>query len=430
MFLKEFNQQNSVKVNKLSSLLSNQFDVNLKVFPTRAKLEKLHEVANQALVTIRGSYTKFHLEPDYAKFLGLKDLTSTMIAEGMYAESPAYESMCNEVKERVRTLMDSGCTNEEAVSQCMNEYRKDNRWCYEDAVVLPVIEMACEEYMRDCAESKMEVETAVIGEEADTDLNPHLFAALANEVGIATTEQGCLQAIEEKLSLFSQVSGKSRDSIVGFLNGLEEDSVAGGIQMFGRKVAEQNKFTGARKDAIAKGEKEFEVDGKKYKVTGDTSDEKKQAKESMFDDLIADILNEEVDVEQAEVVMAVRALADDIQDHIERIGRMMNEDVPAIADQMRAEMGASQAQQWADATVGTLNGYMETAKSTKAAMDQQVAGLSGEAGADVGGLGDTGMEEPAFGDEMGADMGAEEPAVDDVAAAAGPQDEPLGRAEI
>ena len=270
----------------------------------------------------------------------------------------------------------------------------------------------------------MEVEAAVMGEEADTDLNPHLFAALANEVGVATTEQGCLQAIEEKLGLFSQVSGKSRDSIVGFLNGLEEDSVAGGIQMFGRKVAEQNKFTGARKDAIAKGEDEFEVDGKKYKVTGDTSDEKKQAKESMFDDLINDILNEEVDVEQAEVVMAVRALADDIQDHIERIGRMMNEDVPAIADQMRAEMGASQAQQWADATTGTLNTYMDSAKATKAGMDQQVAGLSGEE--QVGGLGDTGIEEPA----MGAEMPAEEPAVDDIAAAAGPEDEPLGRAEV
>ena len=238
-----------------------------------------------------------------------------------------------------------------------------------------------------------------------------------------------IPSFEEKLGLFSQVSGKSRDSVVGFLNGLDEDALPGGIQMFGRKVAEQNKFTGARKDAIAHGKKEFEVDGKKYAVTGDTEDEKKQAKESMFDDLINDILNEEVDVEQAEVVMAVRALADDIQDQIERLGRMMNEDVPAIADQMRAEMGASQAQQWADATTGTLNGYMEAAKGAKAAMDSQVAGLSGEE--QVGGLGDTGMEDPALGGDMGmdAEMPAEEP-IDDVPAAAGPEEEPLGRAEI
>ena len=56
-------------------------------------------------------------------------------------------------------------------------------------------------------------------------------------------------------------------------------------------------------------------------------DDKKKAKESMSDDTANDILNEEVDVEQAEVTMAVRALADDIQDFVERVGRMVNEDL-------------------------------------------------------------------------------------------------------
>jgi hypothetical protein len=42
------------------------------------------------------------------------------------------------------------------------------------------------------------------------------------------------------------------------------------------EVPEGNEFTDARKKAIDAGETEFEVDGKKYKVTGDTSDEKKQ----------------------------------------------------------------------------------------------------------------------------------------------------------
>ena len=39
---------------------------------------------------------------------------------------------------------------------------------------------------------------------------------------------------------------------------------------------EENKFTDQRLKAIKAGEKEFEVDGKKFKVTGDTSDEKAQ----------------------------------------------------------------------------------------------------------------------------------------------------------
>ena len=45
---------------------------------------------------------------------------------------------------------------------------------------------------------------------------------------------------------------------------------------------EGNKFIDARRDAIKAGKTEFEVDGKKYKVTGDTSDEKEQT-ESVTD---------------------------------------------------------------------------------------------------------------------------------------------------
>ena len=49
--------------------------------------------------------------------------------------------------------------------------------------------------------------------------------------------------------------------------------------------------------------------------------------------------------------MAIRALADDVQDHIERIGRMVNEDLPAIADQMVGEFGIEQASQIKDPNV-------------------------------------------------------------------------------
>jgi hypothetical protein len=54
------------------------------------------------------------------------------------------------------------------------------------------------------------------------------------------------------------------------LNGLTEE-----------EMEEGNEFTKARLDAIKTGAKEFEVDGKQYKVTGDTSDEKAQVKEDI-----------------------------------------------------------------------------------------------------------------------------------------------------
>ena len=264
-------------------------------------------------------------------------------------------------------------------------------------------------------------------EAPQTDLSPALLRELSKEMGVDLSTMEDYKAIEEKLDGFANISGKSRDAVVGFLNGLEEDAVAGGIQMFGKKIAEKNKFTGARQDAIARGEEEFEVDGETYNVTGDTENEKEQTKESMFDQIIDEIINEEVNVEEAEVVMAVRALADDIQDQVERVGRMMNEDIPAIADTMRNEMGADVAQSFADATSQLLAAHLEACKGVKTGMDAQINSL---AGGEVmpGGFGDTaelGAEEPGL-----DDLGMDEPVADNVPAMAGPEEEPLGRAEV
>jgi len=425
MFLKEFKENANQRIKKLNKLLEGEFGVSVKAgFPSKSKLEKLAEHADKTIITLRNSNKKFQLEPDYAKFLGIKDVVATMIKEGYYAESPKYMEMKDMIVASVQDLMDSGYTNEEACKECMNRFRMDNRFAYDDEHVLPIVIKAAKDYMEACS-----MESAYEG--VDSDLNERLLAELAKECGVEVSLEG-IATIEEKLMGFAEASGKSRDAIVGFLNGLEEDSVVNGIQMFGRKVAEQNKFTGARKAAIDAGEQEFEVDGKKYKVTGDKTQEALDEVEesTMFDDIVNDMINEEVDVEQAEVVMAVRALADDIQDQIERLGRMMNEDVPAIADQMRAEMGASQAQSFADATNQVLAGYMEAAKGAKSGMDQQVTQLSGEE--QVGGLGDTaelGMDEPDMGEpDLGLDD--EEPVADNIPAAAGPEEEPLGRAAI
>jgi len=428
MFLNEFNQSPEKRIKKLNALLEKEFGVSVKSFPSKTKLEGLLETANNVIINLRNSNKKFQLDPEYAKFLGIRDVAQTMLSEGRYAESQRFQEMKNTLESTVRDLMDSGYTMEDACNECMMRFRMNPEFGHADEDVKPIIMMAAKKYMEECGSGGAMYNSAL----PQTDINDTLLKELAKEVGQELETLENYDAIEEKINTFAEVSGKTRDAVVGFLNGLDEEDLSAGIQMFGRKIGEQNKFTGARKDAIDKGEDEFEVDGKKYKVTGDTSDEKKQAKESMFDfdDIIEEIINEEVNVEEAEVVMAVRALSDDIQDQIERLGRMMNEDIPAIADQMRAEMGASQAQSFVDATNNLLASHLEATKSVKSGLDQSVASLSGEQMA--GGLGDTAMEPSMDTDddlESGLGLDTEEP-VDNIPAASGPEDEPMGRAEV
>ena len=359
---------------------------------------------------------KFNIDPEYAKYLGVRDVIDTMLEEGVYADSPALEGMRQELNAEVQNLMDGGYTVDEACAETMNRYRQDPRYAYDDEFVLPIVIKAAKAYESSCNRESIE-----------SDINEPVLRELAKEVGIDLETVDNYDAIEEKLGTFANVSGKSRDAVVGFLNGLELDSITPGIQMFGAKIGEQNKFTGARQDAIEKGEKEFEVDGKTYKVSGDTKDEEKQAKKEskMFDDIVDEMIAEEVEVEQAEVVMAIRALADDVQNHIERIGRMVNEDIPAIADQMVAEFGVDQAGQIKDQMEQALQALLDANKVGKDGVDAVVGQLTG-----MGSLADAGapMDAP-----VDAPVDAEAPVdapVDNVPAAAGPEAEPLGRAEV
>ena len=412
MKIANFNQTPLDRIKKMNDYLKENHGVKVTGFHTKNKLETVREKAEMHVVRLRNTNKKFNIDPEYAEYLGVRDVIDTMLEEGVYADSPALEGMRQELNAEVQNLMDGGYTVDEACAETMNRYRQDPRYAYDDEFVLPIVIKAAKAYESSCNRESIE-----------SDINEPVLRELAKEVGIDLDTVENYDAIEEKLGTFADVSGKSRDAVVGFLNGLELDSITPGIQMFGAKIGEQNKFTGARQDAIEKGEKEFEVDGKTYKVSGDTSDEEKQAKKEskMFDDIVDEMIAEEVEVEQAEVVMAIRALADDVQNHIERIGRMVNEDIPAIADQMVAEFGVDQAGQIKDQMEQALQALLDANKVGKDGVDAVVGQLTG-----MGSLADAGAP-------MDAPVDAEAPVdapVDNVPAAAGPEAEPLGRAEV
>jgi outer membrane lipoprotein SlyB len=470
MQIKDFNLQGTTKISKINAVLKEEFGMQISAgFPKKAKLETIKEMSEMAIIKLKDTTKHFQLEPEYAKFLGVKDVVETMLSEGQYAESSAYEGMKQELYASVVNLMDSGCTNEETVAQTMNEFRKNPNYCYDDNHVKPIVIKMVKEYMGENSAGTIggaalgsygasalggaiggpvgaaiggtigKIGGAVAGGIAGDKLTDSVLRGLAEEIGIAVEDLESYDAIQEKLDMFAEVSGKSRDSVVGFLNGLEEDALPQGIQMFGRKIAERKlndsiqymyklQKDGKSVEEIAK---ELDMKPEEVKDAMSKTESVEENKMNMFDDIIADLLSEEVKVEEAEVVMAVRALADDIQDQIERIGRMVNEDIPAIADQMSSEMGAQQAAQFKDSMEGVLSGHLEATKASKTSIDGIVGGLTGEGS--IGSMGD--LAEPSV-DDMPSDLAPEEPSIDDLAvddnvpAAAGPADEPLGRAPI
>jgi hypothetical protein len=336
MNFKELNPQNTTKIAKLSENLQENFGVKIKSDLPKQRLERISENAKQTLIHLRGTHKKFHLEPEYAKFLGIRELAESMLQEGMYVESPAYMEMKHYVEEMVCGLMDSGYTMEEACHECMNRFRKDPRYAYDDAHVLPIIE--------DCARAYAE--------------------------GLGGAIQGA--AIGSRMGPVGAVAGAA----------------------IGNKLLDDE-----------------------------------------FDEAIDELVTEDVNIDEAEVVMAARALSSDIQDQVERIGRMVNEEVPAIVDQMQIDMGADTATSFKASITDLLNTYLEAAKTAKESVDAQVSQLAGGAAPDM--MSDAPMDDSDLGlpsDEL--DIGGDEfgagdaEAMDDMGDDEVDADKPLGRAAV
>jgi len=136
----------------------------------------------------------------------------------------------------------------------------------------------------------------------------------------------------------------------------------------------------------------------------------------------------EQEVEQAEIVIAAKSLVDELQDMIEQLGKMQNDELGAVVDQMSYQYGADKASAFNQAVASQLETLLASAKTAKEAVNNEVLVLTGEAPAqsdmapadsDLGTMDDDGEDLEAPADDL---TGGDD-------SASGPEENPLGRAE-
>lgn len=150
----------------------------------------------------------------------------------------------------------------------------------------------------------------------------------------------------------------------------------------------------------------------------------------------------ETEVSQAEVMMAAKGFAQELQEMIEKIGRLQNEDLPPVTDQMRETYGTESSSAFQTQIAGALQSVMDSLYAAKSQVDNAVSNMAATGQVDAAvdmdkemGMGD---EMGGMGDEMGMDadldniaadddsLGVDDEMGDDFGAADG--EEPLGRA--
>ena len=141
----------------------------------------------------------------------------------------------------------------------------------------------------------------------------------------------------------------------------------------------------------------------------------------------------ESEMAKSEAILAAKDMVDSIQDMLEKIGKMQNEQLPALLDTIRDQIGDQQAEQFKGSVTPLLQQLSQTLQQGRETADTAARQLTGEGGEDMGlgggmgggeelGGGMGGAPAPAMGgDELGGgdEFGA-------TAAAAGGTDE-LGR---
>jgi hypothetical protein len=137
----------------------------------------------------------------------------------------------------------------------------------------------------------------------------------------------------------------------------------------------------------------------------------------------------ESEMGKSEAILAAKDMVDSIQDMIEDVSKMQNEQMPALIDTIRDQIGSEQADQFKGAVGQVLGSILQQLTDAREQTDNAARNLAGEGSPDMGmgGMPDMGAPmpgaAPGMGPESELDMGDEFAATD--AAAGGDVD--LGR---
>lgn len=87
----------------------------------------------------------------------------------------------------------------------------------------------------------------------------------------------------------------------------------------------------------------------------------------------------ENEIEKAEVVLAAKSFSDELQSMAEKIGKMQIDELMPLVERIREMHGSEASERFNQSVEAALSQVMQTIKSSKEQVDQQIGIVSGEA---------------------------------------------------
>ena len=148
------------------------------------------------------------------------------------------------------------------------------------------------------------------------------------------------------------------------------------------EMQKREKYVKGMKKVKGDFEKRYPGRGEEVMYATATKMAKKESVEEAMD-ILKDALagNEPImegEYDQAAAIVAARDMVDTIQDMVEKLSKMANEDLVALADVMRGEVGQAQADAFVQAAQGAINPLLDQAKAARASIDGAARAAAGE----------------------------------------------------
>ncbi len=434
MLLKELTTSNEKRIAKINDALQEAFGFTLNAEIDADKIAELRAKVSDHLYNLKLNNASPR-DAEYVEKVLVKEGLDILSESAMLAGpgGRAMERVVGFLADFVRNACEVGDDYEEAIYDAMKQYRSSKYRFGDDHVEFELRKLTADcDPLEECGGSMYESE--------------ELEEVKPGKVGrgkeIVDRDKSSDYDYGKKL----RKAPKKPINKVGrgrYLVGRDDEEIE---EANPDRYASQDWVRGIKKDqAKASGDQELELS-----LVGDDDDSgddyfsyqaNKGRKTEMKENYVKTLRKLlEAETDQAESLIAAKSFSQELQDMIEKLGRLVNEDLPAVADQMRDSHGADVATGFEDTVNGTLSGIMDQLRSSKQELDNAVSAIA-EGGMpavtndmdDFGAEGDLDLDvdaeldiDPELDADVDLELGDELGGMD---AAAGPEDEELGRAK-
>ena len=428
MLLESFNNSKRIGFKKINKLLKENYGIKMSPTVATSKLLKVSELIQENIRDLKISGACANTSPEISKnLLILEGIRNIVNDREVYNEGfgDGYQ-MVNPYKNVLQWLSEFVCNNVElgdpfndALANAMKEYRS-SQWRFPDDKIQMDLRDLATANLIDRDRSYMDhVMTESCGCRNGHKLSDILDTTELNNVKewVATSGR----------SLSNNARSKLHDHYakLGFIPGQDAD-----IHDW-----YQHRLTSDFRDDLGLGAKQSTPMIKRI------SNQEECAMREGYIRRLRVLLESEVD--EAEAIVGARSLSNEIQEMIQKVGRIMNEKLPPLIDQMRETYGEPLASEFQHDTTISFQRVMESLYSAKDQIDSGVFRIAGKEDMETQMDMDVAMDQASdvatdigmgaeLGDEIGDEFG--EPSLDDELGgmeddfAGAADEEPLGHA--